>query len=192
MYLGVRHRFKLTNTCIVQRSTTRTYTNRQAESTVLSWPCRDTEEIHMPAVHRGLAHDVDAQLNNHIRHNGFRHDLPPLLLTLLVDLWGVTFPWWISPAGRLKGSGCVGGEAGVRAGGFRVDRPTVVVSVVVSSLLVANHLERLTEVHQGGREPRQPSHPLKERGRKNVEFFFQSSVCVCWIFPATLCRSIRL
>lgn len=113
-------------------------------------------------------------LVNHIRHNGFRQDLA----SLLVDLWGVTFPWRISPAGRLKGSGCVGGEAGVRAGGFRVDWPTVVVSVVVSSLLVANHLERLTEVHQGGREPRQPSHPLKERGRKNVEFFSQYSVCV--------------
>lgn len=48
----------------------------------------------------------------------------------------------------------------MRAGGFRVDRPAVVVSVVVSPLLVADHLERLTEVHQGGREPREPSHPL--------------------------------
>lgn len=49
----------------------------------------------------------------------------------------------------------------MRAGGFRVDWPAVVVSVVVSSLLVADHLERLTKVHQSGREPGQPSHPLK-------------------------------
>lgn len=89
------------------------------------------------------------------------------------DHWGVT-----SPAGSLEGSGCVGGEAGVRAGRLRVDRAAVVVSVVVSSLLVADHLERLAEVHQSGREPRQPRHPLngkRELKCARVEFFYACS-----------------
>lgn len=53
----------------------------------------------------------------------------------------------ISPARGLKRSGGVGSEPSVRAGCFRVHRAAVMVGVVVSSLLIANHLERLTEVH---------------------------------------------
>lgn len=53
----------------------------------------------------------------------------------------------ILPARRLKGSGGVGCDACVCAGCFRIHRTAVVVGVVVSSLLIADHLERLTEVH---------------------------------------------
>lgn len=58
----------------------------------------------------------------------------------------------------------------MRACGFGIHRAAVVVAVVVSSLLIANHLEGLTEVHQCGREPSETSHSLLEKGdKKKVE-----------------------
>lgn len=52
-----------------------------------------------------------------------------------------------SPARRLERSGGIGCETCVCAGGFRIHRATVMVGMVVPSLLIANHLERFTEVH---------------------------------------------
>lgn len=46
----------------------------------------------------------------------------------------------VSPARRLERSGGVGRETCVRAGSFRIHRAAVMVGMVVSSLLIPNHL----------------------------------------------------
>lgn len=53
----------------------------------------------------------------------------------------------ISPARCLERRGSVGSEARVRAGSFGIHRAAVLVGVVVSPLLIADHLQRLAEVH---------------------------------------------
>lgn len=63
------------------------------------------------------------------------------------------------PTGCLKGDGLVGHQLGVGADGLWVHGPAVHVSVVVASLTIAHHLQRLAELHNLRRQAREAQHP---------------------------------
>lgn len=145
MYLGVQHRFKLTDTCIVQRNTTQT-SGKHTHFFSPSWQCRDTK-TNMPAA------TMDVTMSMHslvITPDGWIQTLTFtdfFIYFLSRKCCFIHLSERISPARRLKRSGGVGCEARVCAGCFRIHRAAVMVGVVVSPLIVAHHLERLTEVH---------------------------------------------
>lgn len=56
----------------------------------------------------------------------------------------------------------------MRAGGFGIHRAAVLVGVVVSPLLIADHLQRLAEVHQCWGEAGEASHPENGIGKKSI------------------------
>ena len=52
------------------------------------------------------------------------------------------------PAGSLEGGGGVGSQTCVCAGSLWVNRPAVMVTVVMATLLIAYHLQGLAQVYQ--------------------------------------------
>lgn len=77
------------------------------------------------------------------------------------------------------------------AGSFRVDRAAVVMGVVVASLLIANHLEWLAEVHYCRGEPSEAGHPLtgeKKKGKGKTSEKQLKHLEFCVIFECSSAR----